>query len=45
VTASCELPVTGKQKVRLGFKQGESLSNSNSVSLQAKPSGEALASK
>ncbi len=44
LTASCELPVTGKQKVRLGFKQGESVSTSNSVTLEAKTPG-ALASK
>lgn len=43
-TLSCSLPVSGKQKVRLGFKLGESVSTSNVVALEAKP-GEALAAK
>jgi len=42
VTASCELPVSGK-RIRLGYKVGEAMSTSNAATLQA--SGEALASK
>jgi len=43
VTASCELPLTGQQKIRLGYKLGESVSTSNVVTLRAP--AEALASK
>ncbi len=44
-TLHCSLPVSGKQKVRLGFKLGESVSTSNVVTLETKATGEALASK
>ena len=37
--------MTGKQRVRLGFKLGESVSTSNVATIQTKAAGEALASK
>jgi hypothetical protein len=43
-TLSCSLPVTEKQRIRLGYKLGESVSTSNAATVQIGP-GEALASK
>ena len=44
-TLHCSLPVSGKQRLRLGFKLGESVSTSNVVTLETSAAGEALASK
>ena len=44
-TLHCSLPVSGTQRVRLGFKLGESVSTSNVATIETKAAGEALASK
>ena len=46
-TATCELPLaaSGKQRVRIGFKLGETVSTSNVVTIDAKGPVEARAAK
>jgi hypothetical protein len=48
MTASCELPPlsgSGRQRVRLGYKLGETVSTSNAVTLEVKAPAEARATK
>jgi hypothetical protein len=45
VTASCELPLpaAGRQRIRVGYRLGETVSTSNAVTVEAKGSAQAAA--